>query len=108
MTEHRLANILRAIADGKVVQYQVLTGGAWTDFKPDIYALPTYNLDLAWRVKPEEVVDYTVVSDSGTPGAYFHSSPALSEEFYAKQTICGFLKRTRIDGKVVSLEFIPK
>lgn len=56
MAEHRLAHILRAIADGKVVQYQTPTGGAWTDFRPDIHAFPAYNLHLTWRIKPKPKV----------------------------------------------------
>lgn len=56
MTEHRLAHILRAIADGKVVQYQTPTGGAWTDFNPDIHSLPLNSNHLIWRIKPKPIV----------------------------------------------------
>ena len=112
MTEHRLANILRAIADGKVVQYKTPTGGAWTDFQPDIHGFPIFNCYLAWRVKPEEMVDYTIVMPSGTVGATYAKdmSDLFRKPFYSsyKDTHQGFCKRTTIDGKVVSLEFIPK
>lgn len=107
-TPHKHAEILRAIADGKVVQYQTPTVGVWTDFQPDIQGFPTNNCYLAWRIKPEEVVDYTVVLPDGRPGAVFTPTIECLVDFYHAYTCQGYVKRTRLDGQVVSFEFIPK
>lgn len=108
-TTHRHAEILRAIADGKVVQYQTPTCGAWTDFQPDIHGFPIYDRNLVWRVKPEEVVDFAPIHPNGIPGAqFFKSIINLKTYFEHPENFQGYLKRTRIDGKVVSFEFISK
>lgn len=107
-TPHKHALILRAIADGKVVQYQTQTGGCWIDFQPDIHVFPTNDRYLAWRVKPEEVVDYTIVSVKGLLGSVFTSTISELKHYYSANNYQGFMKRTRIDGKVVSFEFISQ
>lgn len=107
-TTHRHAEILRAIADGKVVQYQTPTCGAWTDFQPDIHGFPIYDRNLVWRVKPEDVVDYTVVLVDGRAGVIFTSTISELKYYYAAYNYQGYMKRTRLDGKVVSFEFISK
>lgn len=101
--KHPHAEVIKAWADGKAIQYWHEGKKEWID----IYH-PRWIDGCDYRVKPGEVVDYTVVSDSGVPGMYFHSNTAISAEFYSKATICGFLKRTSIDGKVVAMEFVPK
>ena len=107
-TTHRHAEILRAIADGNVVQYQTPTGGAWMDFQPDIHVFPTNDRHLVWRVKPEEIVDYTVVLVEGRPGAVFTSTISELPHYYTANNYQGYMKRTLLDGKVVSFEFISK
>ena len=56
MTEHKHAEVLRAIADGKTVQVQVLTGSDQSDFWVDIPARPSICMyhEKTYRVKPQE------------------------------------------------------
>ena len=56
MTEHKHAEVLRAIADGKAVQVLVLTGSDKGDFWVDIPARPSICLyhEKTYRVKPQE------------------------------------------------------
>ena len=56
MTEHKHAEVLRAIADGKTVQVLVLTGDDHTDFWIDIPARPSICMyhERTYRLKPEE------------------------------------------------------
>lgn len=55
MTEHRLANILRAIADGKAVQGKWDGDDDWWDYEPDVDSF--YVRDgLSWRIKPKPKV----------------------------------------------------
>lgn len=54
MTEHPLADILRAVADGRAVQYKSL-GWGWRDYD-ETSAGPTpltYQREYKWRIKPE-------------------------------------------------------
>ena len=55
MTEHKPAEVLRAIADGKTVQVLVLTGYDQTDFWIDMPARPSICMyhEKTYRVKPE-------------------------------------------------------
>jgi hypothetical protein len=56
LTEHKHAEVLRAIADGKTVQVLVLTGNDQSDFWIDIPARPSISMyhEKTYRVKPEE------------------------------------------------------
>ena len=56
MTEHKHAEVLRAIADGKTVQVLLLTGNAQNDFWVDIAARPSICMyhEKTYRIKPEE------------------------------------------------------
>ena len=56
MTEHKHAEVLRAIADGKTVQVLVLTGSDQGDFWVDIPARPSICMyhEKTYRVKPQE------------------------------------------------------
>ena len=56
MTEHKHAEVLRAIADGKTVQVLVLTGSDQGDFWIDIPTRPSICMyhEKTYRVKPQE------------------------------------------------------
>lgn len=56
MTEHKHAEVLRAIADGKTVQVLVLTGVERGDFWIDIPTRPSISMyhEKTYRIKPEE------------------------------------------------------
>ena len=56
MTEHKHAEVLRAIADGKTVQVLLLTGNEQSDFWVDIAARPAICMyhEKTYRIKPEE------------------------------------------------------
>lgn len=62
MIEHKHAEVLRAIADGKTVQVLVLTGSDKGDFWVDISVRPSICLyhEKTYRVKPEEANDKTI------------------------------------------------
>lgn len=108
-TPHIHAEAIKAWADGKPIQF--LHNGAWIRYIPEDgdTAGPGWWPQYSYRAKPEEVVDYTVVFECGAPGAKFSTNKEGIWQFYqdAKDKQ-GFLKRTTVDGKVVSLEFIPK
>ena len=56
MTEHKHAEVLRAIADGKTVQVLVLTGSDKGDFWVDIATRPSISMyhEKTYRIKPQE------------------------------------------------------
>ena len=62
MIEHKHAEVLRAIADGKTVQVLVLTGNDQSDFWIDIPARPSICMyyEKTYRIKPEEANDKTI------------------------------------------------
>lgn len=59
MKEHKHAEVLRAIADGKEVQWAnpETCDGCWHDLDVDLFN-PLANSVLRWRVKPEPKPDY--------------------------------------------------
>jgi len=64
MAEHKHAEVLRAIADGKVVQWQSNT--TWIDGNESVNPLKFPSLN--WRVKPEpkpDITRYVAVDTSG-------------------------------------------
>jgi len=55
---HKHAEILRAIADGKEVQYSRTEGSAWADYRKDGQGYdPLTNDTWSWRIKPERKPD---------------------------------------------------
>ena len=56
MTEHKHAEVLRAIADGKTVQVLLVTDNEQSDFWVDIAARPSICMyhEKTYRIKPEE------------------------------------------------------
>lgn len=102
-TPHIHAEVIKAWADGKPVE--------WREHPSDYWRLiekPSFVEDYEYRVKPEEVVDYTVVFSDGRSGVAFTSTISELKYYYAANNYQGYLKRTRLDGKVVSFEFISK
>jgi len=103
-TPHPHADVIKAWADGKPIEYRYNTTSAWRSV-----AYPSFVKEYQYRVKPEEVVDYTIVTEHGTVGAsYAKTIASLSMPgYYPNREIQGYCKRTTVDGKVVSLKFIP-
>lgn len=103
-TPHVHAEVIKAWADGKPIEYKSGVDRQWV-----LIDNPSFLVDFEYRVKPEEVVSYTVVHPLGTPGSHFHPSKEEADSFYNSSGYNqGYCKRVTIDGKVVSLEFIPK
>lgn len=100
---HVHAEVIKAWADGKPVEWRGNPSEDW-----QLIRNPSFVEDLEYRVKPEEVVDYTVVFQDGRPGVAFTSTIVCLSDHYVASNYQGYLKRTRLDGKVVSFEFIPK
>lgn len=102
-TPHKHAEVIKAWADGKPVEWREASMLRW-----QLIANPGFIKDYEYRIKPEEVVDYTVVLQDGRPGAVFTSTITCLVGFYSANNYQGFLKRTQLDGQVVSFEYIPK
>lgn len=105
-TPHVHAEVIKAWADGKPIEWRRKGDPNWTGLYTPT---PVWGDTNEYRVKPEEVVDYTVVHQSGTAGTHFHPSKEKADSFYYSSIYNqGYCKRTTIDGKVVALEFIPR
>lgn len=102
-TPHVHAEVIKAWADGKPVEWRQGSDYEWSDTHS-----PCWGLGLQYRVKPEVVVDYTVVLSDGRPGTAFTDTISNLEHYYGANNYQGYMKRTRLDGKVVSFEFISK
>lgn len=102
-TPHVHAEVIKAWADGKPVEWREDPLQNWR-----LIESPGFIKDYEYRIKPEEVVDYTVVLSDGRPGVVFTSTIECLVDFYYANNYQGFLKRTLIDGKIVSFEFISK
>lgn len=67
-TPHKHADVLRAIADGKAVQWQSEDFlGGWHDFYPTGVITPLTHQRHNWRIKPEpkpDVVRYGWITES--------------------------------------------
>lgn len=104
MVEHKFATILRAIADGKQIQY-ALTDGlvGWAD-KP---AFATGSVFLTssdtYRVKPEPVVYFLNVYSRGSCEEARRPTKALSDSDAGAGRLC-CLKVTEEDGKTINVE----
>lgn len=108
MTKHKHCEVTKAWADGAKIEFREDFLSPWT-----YTAHPGFSEDYEYRVKPEPVVDYTVVNAAGYPGTSYCSLLEDLEQFYDYTSWCkenrqGYMKRTMLDGKVVSFEFIPK
>jgi len=67
-TPHKHAEVLRAIADGKDVQWSKSGGIMWGDYCRDGRGYdPISDPDILWRIKPEpksDVVRYCFITES--------------------------------------------
>lgn len=109
--KHPHAEVIKAWADGKTIQ--VLCGNAedsrWIDLTYSEGNWCTFSQDNQYRIKPEEAVRYTIISQKGNAGVAWFETPSTALDYYTSPSpIQGFLKRTTIDGKVVKMEFVPK
>jgi len=102
-TPHVHAEVIKAWADGKPVEWRKNPCEDWR-----LIENPRFLKEHFYRIKPEEVVDYTIVLSDGRAGAAFTSTIACLSDYYSANNYQGFVKRTRIDGKVISFEFISK
>lgn len=102
-TPHVHAEVIKAWADGKTIETRPSSDYSWK-----LTSYPKWLSEYQYRVKPEEVVDFTIVLADGRPGAVFTSTIAELKHYYSANRYQGYLKRTRLDGKVVSFEFISK
>ena len=72
---------------------------------------------IEYRVKPREVVAYSCVLNYQEPGKVFFNCKEGARSYYTKLStavtgcsqivVTGYLKRTTVDNKVVSFEYIP-
>ena len=105
-TPHKHAEVIKAWADGKPVEWREASMLSW-----QLIANPGFVKDYEYRIKPEEVVDYALVYENGVVAGQFYPSTndvcmySGAGHYERRQ---GFVKRTRIDGKVISFEFISK
>ena len=103
-TPHVHAEVIKAWADGKAIEFRPGSDYKWKDTDS-----PRWIHLYQYRVKPEEVVDFAPIHHNGIPGAqFFKSIINLKTYFEHPEEFQGYLKRTRIDGKVVSFEFISQ
>lgn len=106
-TPHVHAEIIKAWADGKPIEWRRKSSPVWEMLSSD---RPGWYSENEYRVKPEEVVSYTVVFSNGVAGTHYRPSMDDAKLCYFTylENFQGFCKRTTIDGKVVALEFIPR
>ena len=111
-TPHVHAETIKAWADGKTIQFKAKDSDEWDDANCNSASKHLmFYTDYFYRIKPEEVVDYALVYGSGVVASQFcpstrHVYSATGASHYELRQ--GFVKRTRIDGQIVSFEFIPK
>lgn len=66
MAEHKHAAVLRAIADGKTVEYKGEGSGRW--LVPNTGTNPITQEHLEWRIKPEPKPDVVLYRALGKAG----------------------------------------
>jgi hypothetical protein len=106
---HKHADVIIAWAEGKRIQYKSVDEVQWND----IHArnTPAWYDSFEYRVKPEEVVEYTAVDNKNIPGATFFSSFEGVDKYYnwsREYFPDTYLQRTTIDGKVVDFKLVHK
>ena len=111
-TPHKHAEVIKAWADGKTIQFKAKDSDEWDDANCNSASKHLmFYTDYFYRIKPEEVVDYALVYDNGVVASQFYPSTRHVYSFTGASPYelrQGFVKRTRIDGKIVSFEFISK
>lgn len=116
MAEHKHAAVLRAIADGKHVQWKSCDfGGDWQDFYSAGMITPLTHWRHEWRIKPEpkpDVVRYVNVYGVTGIGELCESDiEASANRRYAYGLASGMLRLTLSDNegayKLKSAEVLP-
>lgn len=110
MAEHKHAAVLRAVADGKAVQFKAQSPDGWADFHSNLSINPLTHTHLEWRIKPEpkpDVVRYVNMYFEGIGDPY--ASKEEAERGAAKAERIGMICYV-IDGetgKLKSAEVLP-
>jgi hypothetical protein len=103
MAEHKHAAVLRAIADGKAVQWRLYT--EWNDYKDSEQGNPLYCMaDTEWRIKPEpkpDVVRYLNTYQGEWGGLYLSEQHAKENADHRTKT--GMFRIT-FDGETGKLK----
>ena len=118
MARHKHADLIIAWANGEVVQYRRDHTRPWEDL--DVDSQPFCFDVFDYRVKPREVVEYSCVLNYQEPGkSFFNCKEDAKRQYetmatfnasvyrYSGLVVTGYLKRTTVDNKVVSFEYIP-
>lgn len=104
MAEHKHAEVLRAIADGKAVRWKA--GFTWHDYNPEEDdCSPLMDDGIEWEVKPEQKPD--VVRYVGAKSTYGYQFLSSAQEDCPRD-VDGFCKLTfdGETGKLKSVEII--
>ena len=102
-----LAPIIKAVAEGKQIQWSFITKNRWYDVKNTLsFDFLNVNLDVyVYRVKPEgKVTIRSFYEDGGGLGGVYPSIDTLKYKQYAKCTHA--LKITQVEGEEPVAEFI--
>ena len=101
MAEHKHAAVLRAIADGRDVQWRSVHMGHWNELSVGYYS-PITHQDLEWRIKPEPKPDVVRYLMTAPEHGLDHPDESLSGKYSAIKAI--FDGET---GKLKSAEVLP-
>lgn len=104
MAEHKHAAVLRAIADGKTVEYKGEGSGRW--LVPNTGTNPITQEHLEWRIKPEPKPDVVRWVNAYSDMGWETSHDALNGSL---QSLAGLIKVTfdGETGKLKSAEVLP-
>jgi len=110
MAEHKHAAVLRAIADGRDVQWRSVHMGHWNELSVGYYS-PITHQDLEWRIKPEpkpDVVRYVNLYACRSAEEFIHEQSALITAQATPGTL-GTIKYIKDGetGKLKSAEVLP-
>lgn len=93
---HKWAEVIKAWADGKPIQFRIKNGAFWIYEEFD-GSIPRFNApDREWRVKPEPVETYHFVEYMGDGDV----------EMYSSENLKANLRLTFEDKKLVKAEVI--
>jgi len=115
MTEHKLAHILRAIADGKIVQiktdafsplYNSMVFGEWRDVDTqNAFSIFVTNPNIEYRIKPKPLVKkwIWVVKEKATGKLVVTGLHYSSEEEY-NNLRTQFVALQRVESTMIEVE----
>ena len=72
-TPHKHADVLRAVADGRAVQFMSEATDCWADYTDKINITPMTHARFQWRIKPEPKPDVVCVGRAGANAWSFHT-----------------------------------